>query len=243
MAIDFEHQIYSFVRTMSWRIFLILFSLISSCENLQLHNQTLIHVENLNYFLGQSQPKNQSSSWKIRNEKQISYILSLRILEIQSDEEDSWSNELIFKSDKKQILVTNLNQRIYYIPPTFNFQIDFRVKSPQFPSNTLNIQKFFLEFIPGNFYQNSSEYFICQKSGLIIPKQWKCNCLSECLFDDFSDEENCPLCSLIKPQESLFCHSNESWCLPKSHQIDSKGIKMITEYLINFFVFRYLSFL
>ena len=73
--------------------------------------------------------------------------------------------------------------------------------------------------------KNDNNYFRCLKSGLIIPKQWKCNCLYECSDDDYSDEENCPLCSMIKSSNSLLCHSNEIWCLPLSNQIDNIDLK------------------
>ncbi|CAF0779887.1 unnamed protein product [Adineta steineri] len=42
-----------------------------------------------------------------------------------------------------------------------------------------------------------------------------------------NDEENCPICSIVKPSNSLLCHSNEIWCLPMtnhSNKIDPKGV-------------------
>ena len=60
------------------------------------------------------------------------------------------------------------------------------------------------------------------KSGLIIPKQWKCNCLYECGYNDFSDEDNCPLCPMIRSSNGLLCHSNELWCLPVTSPSDLK---------------------
>ncbi|CAF3264004.1 unnamed protein product, partial [Rotaria sp. Silwood2] len=90
-------------------------------------------------------------------------------------------------------------------------------------SNSLNIHRFLLEFIHinnNNNIDNNNDYFHCHKSGLIIPKQWKCNCLYECLDDDHSDEENCPLCPMIKTSNSLLCRSNETWCLPMTNHTD-----------------------
>jgi hypothetical protein len=189
-----------------------------------LNNTAYGHVENLNFYLGKSQPKNQSCSWIINNEKQSYYVLSLRIIEIEYDQ-ILWSNELILKTDEKEIILSNINQRTFYIPSS-TLEIYFQTKSPKLYSNSLNIHRFFLEFINVNNYNyNNNDYFRCTKSGLIIPKQWKCNCLYECLDNDYSDEEDCPLCSIIKSSNSLLCHSNEIWCLPVTNQTDPKGNK------------------
>jgi hypothetical protein len=201
-------------------IFLLILKSTDSCGNVEWNNKTFGHVENLNFFEGKSQPNNQSCLWKINHEKQGYYIVSLRIIEVEDDER-LWSNELILKSDQKKILVNDLDQRIFYFPFSSTLEINFRSKSQP---NTFNIHRFLLEFIYVNNNLPSNEYFHCEKSGLIIPKQWICNCLYECLFDDESDEENCPLCSIIQSTNSLLCHSKEIWCLPNVYQTDPKGV-------------------
>ncbi|CAF4387345.1 unnamed protein product [Rotaria socialis] len=45
--------------------------------------------------------------------------------------------------------------------------------------------------------------------------------------DDHSDEDNCPLCSMIKTPNSLLCRSDEIWCLPMTNatdKIDPTGV-------------------
>jgi len=206
-------------------IFILLIKSSYSCWNISLNNITFGHVENLNFFLGKFQPKNISCSWMIHNEKQLSsrsyYVLSLRTIELEYNR-TLWSNELILKTNEQQIILDNINQRTFFISSS-NLEIYFRTKSPKLQSDSLNIHRFLLEFIHVNNNNNNNEYFHCLKSGLIIPKQWKCNCLYECSFNDYSDEENCPLCSMIKSSNTLLCHSNEFWCLPVTSQIDSKG--------------------
>lgn len=202
-------------------VFFLFVKTISSCGNVSLTQRTFGHVENVNFFMGKSQPKNLSCSWRIHSELLEDYIVSLRIIEIEYDRK-IWSNELIFKTDVKQIVVNNINQRTLLISSASYFDIDFRVKSPMSRSSSLNIHRFFLEFTQVNNNYNSQDHFRCVTTGLIIPKQWKCNCLYECGYNDYSDEENCPLCSMIRPLNGLLCHSNEFWCLPVMNQTDSK---------------------
>ncbi|CAF0965339.1 unnamed protein product [Rotaria sordida] len=216
-------------------IIIILFSIFTStnsCWNTIYNNITYGHIENLNFYLGQSQIKNISCSWIINNEKQFNqsyYIISLRLIKLEY-EQTLWSNELILKTDNKQIIFDNINQRTFYIPSSSaTLEIYFQSK---LQSNYLNIQRFLLEFIyinnnNNNNIHNNNDYFHCVKSGLIIPKQWKCNCLYECSDDDYSDEDNCPLCPMIKTSNSLLCHSNETWCLPVTNttdKIDPNGV-------------------
>jgi hypothetical protein len=215
----------------SYDIFLIFFLLFTptySCIT-SLNNVTFGHIENSNFYSGKSPPNNISCSWIINHDKQLSesyYIVSLRIIELENDRSLS-PNELILKTDKKQIILDDINQRTFFIPSSSELQIYFRPKSSRSQTNSLNIHRFLLEFIHVNNNNYNNDYFRCSKSGLIIPKQWKCNCLYECLYDDDSDEENCPLCSMIKSSNSLLCHSNETWCLPltsAADKIDPKGI-------------------
>ena len=119
----------------------------------------------------------------------------------------------------------NINQRIFYIPSSSSvLQVHYR---PKLQWNSLNIHRFQLEFIHVNSIDSTdNDYFHCRKSGLVLPKQWKCNCLHECLHDDYTDEEDCPLCSMIQSSNSLLCHSNETWCLPMingTENIEPKG--------------------
>ena len=68
-------------------IFFLLFSPTYSCYT-SLNNVTYGHIENLNFYLGKSQPKNISCSWIINNDKQFiesNYIVSLRIIELEND--------------------------------------------------------------------------------------------------------------------------------------------------------------
>ncbi len=206
-------------------IFSLLFTSTYSCWNTSFHNVTFGHIENLNFYYGESQPKNLSCSWIINNENQSIqsyYIVSFRIIELEKYQKLE-SNELIIETDQKQVILDNINQRIFYMPSSSSaLQIYFRPKSQW---NSLNIHRFLLEFIHVNNYisNHDDDYFRCLKSDLIIPKQWKCNCLNECLYDDYSDEEDCPVCSIIKSYNSLLCHTNETWCLPITNQIDPKG--------------------
>ncbi|CAF4870463.1 unnamed protein product, partial [Rotaria sp. Silwood1] len=194
------------------------FTLTNSCWNTIYNNITYGHIENLNFYLGQSQTKNISCSWIINNEKQFNqsyYIISLRLIKLEINR-TLWSNELILKTDNKQIILDNINQRIFFMPSSSAIlEIYFQSK---LQTNSLNIHRFLLEFIYINNNNNNNDYFHCIKSGLIIPKQWKCNCLYECLDDDYSDEEDCPLCPMIKTSNSLLCHSNEIWCLPMTNE-------------------------
>ncbi|CAF3447637.1 unnamed protein product [Rotaria sp. Silwood1] len=203
------------------------FTLTNSCWNTIYNNITYDHIENLNFYLGQSQTKNISCSWIINNEKQFNqsyYIISLRLIKLEINR-TLWSNELILKTDNKQIILDNINQRIFFMPSSSAIlEIYFQTK---LQTNSLNIHRFLLEFIYINNNNNNNDYFHCIKSGLIIPKQWKCNCLYECLDDDYSDEEDCPLCPMIKTSNSLLCRSNEIWCLPmtnETNKIDPNGV-------------------
>jgi hypothetical protein len=203
-------------------LFVLFVETIYSCGNISLTQGTFGHVENVNFFMGKSQPKNLSCSWKIHSGKPEDFIVSLRIVEVEYDRK-LWSNELIFKTDGKQIVVNNINQRTFHFLSSSNFEIDFRIKSPFSPSSSLNIHRFFLEFTQIDNNHNDKDSFRCLKSGLIIPKQWKCNCLYECGFNDYSDEDDCPLCSIIKLENSLLCYSNEFLCLPELRQAEPKG--------------------
>ena len=205
----------------------LLFTSANSCWNTRLDNRTYGHIESLNFFLGEAQTENISCSWMINNERlfQSYYIISLRIIQLENDP-TVLSNELILQSDQEHIVLDDINQRTFYLPSSSALEIYYRTKSVKSKSNSLNIRRFLLEFIYiGNdiHIYNKQDYFHCLKSGLIIPKRWKCNCLYECLYDDDSDEHNCPLCSLMKSSNSLLCHSNESWCLPKNDKIDPNG--------------------
>ena len=201
----------------------LLFGTVHSCGNLSFTNQTFGHVENVHFFLGESQPKNLSCSWSLPSDKQSNFVVSLRIIEIESDRR-VWSNELILKSDVQEILVKNLIQQTFYFSSTSNLHIDFPIKSPLSSSSSLSIHRFLLEFVQIDENFNSKEHFQCAQSGLILPKRWRCNCLYECGLNDLSDEKNCPLCSIVKSSNSLLCYSNEIWCLPVMNQVNSKGL-------------------
>ncbi|CAF2113684.1 unnamed protein product [Rotaria magnacalcarata] len=129
------------------RILFLVFTSTNSCWNTILNNVTYGHIENLNFYLGQSQIKNSSCSWTINNGKldiQSYYIVSLRIIKLENDR-TLWSNELILKRDKKAIILNGINQRIYYIPSSAAaLEVYFRSKVQ---SNSLNIHRFLLEFI------------------------------------------------------------------------------------------------
>ncbi|UJR08609.1 hypothetical protein I4U23_012868 [Adineta vaga] len=207
-------------------IFSLLFTLTSACSNNSYYNLSFGHIENVNFFSGKFQSNNISCSWRIHNEKdniRSYYIISLRQIEIDNNEK-SLPNELVLKTDQKQIILNNINQRIILIPSSGHLQIDLQQKTQ---TTSLNIHRFLLEFLYVNNNTNG-DFFRCSKSGILIPKQWKCNCLYECLIDDYSDEENCPVCSIVQSTNSLLCHSNEYWCLPMNNhtadKIDSKGV-------------------
>ena len=188
-------------------------------------NITFGHIENLNYFLGESHPRNLSHSWRIHNEKQAVpsyYFISLRRIEIDN-EENFTPHELAFRTDRTQIILGNINQQVIAIPSSGDLQIDIRQKTL---AKSLNIHRFLLEFFYVNNKNNGTDYFRCAKSGVLIPKQWRCNCLHECLPDDYSDEADCPVCSIVDSTNSLLCHSHERWCLPsnnRTNSIDPKG--------------------
>lgn len=232
MALKYDDVFFlNFILDMSYDYYGIIFIFIflfkstysSTCSNVQINNQTYGHIENLDFYLGKSQLNDVSCSWFIHNNKQYSiqssyYLISIRLIELQYDRKIE-SHELILKTNQKQIVINNLNQRIFYIPST-NLEIYFQKKTQL---NSLNIQRFSLEYSYINDYSNMNNYFHCEKSGLIIPKQWQCNCLNECLYDDNSDEQNCSICSMIKSSNDLLCHSNEIWCLPETDRPDPKG--------------------
>ena len=194
----------------------------SPCSNRILTNFTFAHIHSLNFFAGQSQPENISCSWIIHSPEgsvKSSYLLSFRVLDVQEDS----SNELIFKSDDRYITFDDIHQRALLIPSS-NLKIQYRPKSPTSHSTSLNIHRFLIELI---HVHEHPDYFRCAKSGLLLPREWICNCISECLDGDFSDEENCPLCTLINSSDNLLCRSNEIWCLPSTtpaNPVDSKGV-------------------
>ncbi|CAF0820717.1 unnamed protein product [Adineta ricciae] len=206
---------------------LLVFSLLfaSTSANSYL-NTSFGHIENYNYFLGESHPRNLSYSWRIRNEKQAAlsyYRISLRRIEIDN-EENFTPHELAFRTDRTQIILSNISQQVITIPSSGDLQIDIRQKTL---AKSLNIHRFLLEFFYVNNKINSTNYFPCATSGVFIPKQWKCNCLHECPPGDYSDEANCPVCSIVDPMNSLLCHSHERWCLPSNNRknpIDRKGV-------------------
>lgn len=201
----------------------LLFTLTNSCKNTLLNNVTFGHIESSYSYLSQYQTKNISCSWFINNEKQDIepyYIVSLRIIKLEN-EQSLWSNELILKTDKQQIILDDINQRTFHLPSTSSLEINFQTK---LNSNNLHINRFSLEFnYINNNHKKTDQYFHCAKTGLIVPKKWRCNCLYECSSDDYSDEEDCPLCSMITRSNSLLCHSNETWCLPAKNEIDPNG--------------------
>lgn len=197
------------------RIFLLVFLTIketSACGNVTwLNPSTFGFVQSVNFLSGQIHPANLSCQWQIIDDHPSDWIISIRIVDAIYDRQ-TWTNELIFHSNGTDFHVYNNNQRTFFFPSTSLVQIDFPIKPPDAFSQTLNIQRFSLEFsrVPAAH----GDDFHCQKSDLIIPRQWRCNCLYECGFDDFSDEEDCPLCDMIQSSNTLLCHSNESWCLP-----------------------------
>ena len=200
-----------------------------SCLNVSVNSISFGRIHSLNFFAGQSQPPNVSCSWTINNSLASggsNYLLSLRVLELENDP-THWSNELSFWTGNRQISVDEINKRSFLLPTaSSSLEIFFRTKAPLLQTfnpyirTNLRVRRFLIEFIHLNneltAHDNSDEkYFRCQSSGMVIPKQWRCNCIYECLDDDHSDEENCPLCSMYEPSNSLICQSNEIWCLPK----------------------------
>lgn len=196
------------------------------CTNISFVNQSYGVLHSVNFYSGQSQPPNISCSWFITN-SQISlwtnYILSIRVIEIENDP-THWSNELSIWTGSREISINDINKRTYLISSSSLIQIYFRTKPPLLQTynpyirTNLRIRRFLIEFIHINndLITNKNEnYFRCSSSQLLIAKQWKCNCLYECSFDDRSDEDNCPLCSMYDTTNSLLCQSNEIWCLPK----------------------------
>lgn len=200
----------------------------SPCLNISVNNVSFGRIHSLNFFAGQSQPPNVSCSWTISNypgSVWSSYLLSLRVLELENDP-THWSNELTFWSGNRQISVDEVNKRTYLISTAASsLQVFFRTKAPLLQTfnpyirTNSRIRRFLIEFIHLNndltVHVNNEQYFRCQSSGVLIPKQWQCNCIYECSYDDHSDEENCPLCPMYEPSTSLLCQSNEIWCLPK----------------------------
>lgn len=186
----------------------------SACANLTwLDLSTFGFVQSGIYLSGQSDRRNLSCQWQITDVNASDWMISIRSLNVELDRQ-SWTNELIFHSNGHDFLVNDYNQRTFFFPSTSHLQIDFPSKSPHSLSTTLNVQRFLLEF--SRVPSHHGDDFHCQKSDLIIPRQWRCNCLHECGSDDFSDEDDCPLCELIQSSNNLLCHSNETWCLPTS---------------------------
>ncbi len=200
---------------------------LNSCSNISINNLSFGVLHSLNFYSGQSQPPNTSCSWIITN-SQISswsnYIFSLRVIELENDP-THWSNELTFWTGNKQISIDDINNRTYFISSSSSIQIYFRTKAPLLQTfnpyirTNLRIRRFLIEFIRttnelrSNINENN---FRCLSNGILIPKQWKCNCLYECSSNDHSDEQNCPLCSMYELSNSLLCQSNEYWCLPNA---------------------------
>jgi hypothetical protein len=200
------------------------------CTNISINNLSFGVIHSLNFYSGQSQPPNISCLWIINNPRSLirsNYILSLRVIELENDP-THWSNELTFWTGNKEISINDINKRTYLISSS-SLQIDFRTRPPLLQTynplirTNLRIRRFLIEFIyiNNNLITNTNEnYFRCLSNGILIPKQWKCNCLYECSYDDrsndHSDEDNCPLCSMYELSNSLLCQSNEIWCLPNT---------------------------
>jgi hypothetical protein len=197
------------------------------CTNISINNLSFGVIHSLNFYSGESQPPNISCSWIITN-LQISlwsnYILSLRVIELENDP-THWSNELTFWTGNREISINDINNRTFLISTSSSIQIYFRTKPPLLQTynphirTNLRIRRFLIEFIHINndlITNRNENYFRCFSSQILIPKQWKCNCLHECLDNDHSDEDNCPLCSTYELSNSLLCQSNEIWCLPNS---------------------------
>lgn len=219
----------------SWIFFSILFQLSStinnnfpdtnSCTNISINNSPFGVLHSLNFYSGQSQPPNISCSWTISNTVVPSwsnYVLSLRVIELENDP-THWSNELVFWTGNRQIPIDDINNRTYVLSTSSSIQIFFRTKAPLLQTfnpyirTNLRIRRFLLEYVHVNndltILDNESP-FSCLSTGILLPQQWKCNCLYECSGDDRSDEQNCPLCSMHELSNDLLCQSNEFWCLP-----------------------------
>ncbi|CAF1117896.1 unnamed protein product [Adineta ricciae] len=201
------------------------------CANITITNQSYGVIHSLNFYSAQSQPPNISCSWIITNfqaSQWSNYILSLRVIEVENDP-THWSNELTFWTGNKQISVDDINKRMYLLPSS-SLKIFFRTRAPLLQTynpyirTNLRIRRFLIEFVHINSEHSNENYFQCRSSGLRIPKQWKCNCIYECSYDDRSDEENCPLCPMYEPSTSLLCQSNEIWCLPKASRSFSDNL-------------------
>ena len=209
------------------------------CTNISINNISFGVIHSLNFYSGQSQPPNISCSWIINNPETSlwsNYILSLRVIEVENDP-THWSNELTFWTGNKQISIDDINKRTYLISSS-SLKIYFRTKPPLLQTfnpyirTNLRIRRFLIEFIHINndlIINTNENYFRCLSSGILIPKQWKCNCIYECSYDDHSDEDNCPLCSMYDLSTSLLCQSNEIWCLPRASKSFSDNL-FDTEY-------------
>jgi len=166
------------------------------CSNISINNLSFGVIHSFNFYSGQSQPPNVSCSWTINNfETSIwsNYILSLRVIELENDP-THWSNELTFWTGNKQISIDDITKRTYLISSS-SIKIYFRTKPPLLQTfnpyirTNLRIRRFLIEFIHINndLITNTNEnYFRCLSSGILIPKQWKCNCIYECSYDDRS---------------------------------------------------------
>ncbi|CAF1166852.1 unnamed protein product [Rotaria magnacalcarata] len=195
------------------------------CTSISLQNQSFGVIHSLNFYSGQSQPPNVSCSWIISNPQALkwsNYILSLRVIELENNP-THWSNELTFWTGNRQISIDDINKRTYVLSTSSSIQIFFRTKPPilqifnPYIRTNLRIRRFLIEFIHINndlILTINENYFRCLSSGILIPKQWRCNCIYECSYEDYSDEDNCPLCSTYEPSNSLLCQANENWCLP-----------------------------
>ncbi|UJR37610.1 hypothetical protein I4U23_030307 [Adineta vaga] len=201
------------------------------CTNITITNQSFGVIHSFNFYSGQSQPPNISCSWILTNLQASpwsNYILSLRLIELENDP-THWSNELTFWTGNKQISVDDINKRTFLLT-TSSLKIFFRSRPPLLQTynpyirTNLRIRRFLIEFLHVNNDYSNENYFQCRSSGILIPKQWKCNCIYECSYDDRSDEENCPLCSMYEPATSLLCQSNEIWCLPKTSRSFSDNL-------------------
>ncbi|CAF3056298.1 unnamed protein product [Rotaria sp. Silwood2] len=211
------------------------------CTTVTIQNKSFGVIHSLNFYSGQSQPPNISCSWIINNSqtsKWPNYILSLRVIELENDP-THWSNELTFWTGSRQISIDDINKRTYVISTSSSsIQIYFRTKPPLLQTfnpyirTNLRIRRFLIEFIHINndlIRYTNQNYFHCLSSGIFIPKQWKCNCIYECSYEDYSDEDNCPLCSMYESSNSLLCQSNEIWCLPNTSKSLSDNL-IETEY-------------
>ena len=210
------------------------------CTNQTLNNLSFGVIHSLNFYSGQSQPPNTSCSWIITNSQlsiRSNYILSIRVIEIENDP-THWSNELSVWTGVKEISIDDINKRSFMISSSSSIQIYFRTRAPLLQTfnpyirTSLRIRRFLIEFIQFNndlILNPPNNYFQCSTNKILISEQWKCNCLSECLNDDRSDETDCPLCSMYEPSNSLLCQSNEIWCLPSPSKSFNENL-IDTEY-------------